>query len=121
MATGEGGGGVRGGSIGGSEGVNGELGDGRGGTRGGQGDGSGLDHNRQRGFAQVRNMVNRFEAPSMNEIRARQEAVVANFLTFFQRKNTLVVELYRHCFYKSKPNKEKLPSLFIKICVLCLI
>ena len=104
----EGGGVVRGGSIGGSEGVNGELGDGRGGTRGGQGDGSGLDHNRQRGFAQVRNMVNRFEAPSMNEIRARQEAVVANFLTFFQRKNTLVVELYMHCFYKLKPNKEKI-------------
>ena len=75
---------------------------------GGNVDGSGLAANRQRGFGQRRNLVNRFEAPSMNEIRARQEAVVANFLTFFQRKNTLVVELYRHCFYKSKPNKERI-------------
>ena len=52
MATGEVGGGVRGGSIWGSGGVNGELSDGRGGTRGGQVDGSGLDANRQRGFGQ---------------------------------------------------------------------
>ena len=40
-------------------------------------------------------------------MRARQEATVAKFLTFFQRKNTLVIELYMHCFYKQKPTQDK--------------
>ena len=106
MATGGGGGRV--GSTGVSEEVHGDFGDKRGGVRGGQVDSSGLAANRQRGFGLRRNLNSRFEAPSMNEIRARQEAVVSNFLTFFQRKSTLVVELYVHCFYKLKPNKERI-------------
>ena len=105
MATGGEGG--RFGSTGVSEGVHGDFGDKRGG-RGGHVDSAGLVSNRQRGFGLRGNLNSRFEAPSMNEMRAKQEAVVSNFLTFFQRKSTLVIELYRHCFYKLKPNKEKI-------------
>ena len=105
MATGGEGG--RFGSTGVSEGVHGDFGDKRGG-RGGHEDSSGLESNRQRGFGLRGNLNSRFEAPSMNEMRAKQEAVVSNFLTFFQRKSTLVIELYRHCFYKLKPNKERI-------------
>ena len=74
------------------------------------GQGDGLHPDRPRGFAhlQRRQYQSRFEAPSVNDLRARQEATVADFLTFYQRKNTLVVDLYKHCFYKLKPNQGKI-------------
>ena len=72
--------------------------------------GDGLHPNRPRGFAhlQRRQFPSSFEAPSVNDLRARQEATVAKFLTFYQRKSSLVVELYKHCFYSLKPNQDKI-------------
>ena len=96
-----GGEGGRFGSTGVSEGVHGDFGDKRGG-RGGHVDSAGLVSNRQRGVGLRGNLNSRFEAPSMNEMRAKQEAVVSNFLTFFQRKR-------------------RLQNLFTRICVLHLI
>ena len=121
MDSGEGGGVVKVGNAGGGGGALGERGVNGGGGGTGQVDGSGLDPNRRRGFAhlQTRQIHNRFEAPSIKEMRAKQEAVVAKFLTFFQRKNTLVVELYMHCFYKLKPTQDKIAkSIYQDLCPL---
>ena len=74
--------------------------DGRFGIRGGfngqrnrQNDG--LNPNRQRGFVPAK----RIETPTLNDMRARQGAVVGKFLNFMQRKNTVVIELYERAFY----------------------
>ena len=48
-------------------------------------------------------MSYRLETTTLKEMRAKQGAVVSKFLTFFQRKSTLVIELYSKCFYNSKP------------------
>ena len=48
-----------------------------------------VNPNRRRGFWQ-----NRFETPSLNEMKAKQGAIVAKLMTFFQRKCTLVIEMY---------------------------
>ena len=41
-------------------------------------------------------------------MRAKQGAVVSKFLTFFQQKNTLVIELYAKCFYNQKPQSDRI-------------
>ena len=93
---GEGGGGVTG-SLGvgfvGAGGVSGASGF-VGGRSSGMRNQPGLNPNRVRGF----------ETPSLNDMRARQGAIVAKFMTFFKRKCSLVVEMYQHAFYKQKPN-----------------
>ena len=66
---------------------------------GGSSDGDGLNPNRQRGFGQ-----RRIETPTLNEMRARQGAVVGKFMNFMHRKNTLVIEIYERAFYNKKPN-----------------
>ena len=63
------------------------------------GDGSGLNPARQRGFG---------GAPSLSDLKARQGAIVARFMTFFQRKTSLVTELYNTVFYKQKPTWDKI-------------
>ena len=68
-------------------------------------DRAGLNPNRQRGFD-----VNfpRMETPTLSDMRARQGAIVAKFLTFFQRKSSLVIELYNGVFYRQKPTWDKI-------------
>ena len=48
------------------------------------------------------------ETPTLNEMRARQGAIVAKFMTFFRRKSTLVIELYEKSFYQQKPTWDKI-------------
>ena len=33
---------------------------------------------------------------------------MAKFINFFQRKSTLVIEMYEHTFYRQKPNWDKI-------------
>ena len=110
-------GGVRGGggvdsSVGGSNRQeNVSFGNGRGNNGGVRRDGhdhqSGLNPNRQRGFGES---FPRIETPRLTDMRAKQGAVVARFLTFFQRKSSLVVELYNTVFYKQKPTWDKIAN-----------
>ena len=44
-------------------------------------DRSGLKPNRQKGFGN--NVIGRIETPSLNEMKAKQGAIVARFITFF--------------------------------------
>ena len=64
----------------------------------------GLNPQRQRGFVPTR----RIETPTLNDMRARQGAVVGKFMNFMHRKNTLVIELYERAFYTRKPNWDQL-------------
>ena len=52
--------------------------------------------------------MKRVETPSLSEMRARQGAIVAKFMTFFQRKTSLVVEMYNQAFYRQKPTWDKI-------------
>ena len=63
------------------------------------GDGSGLNPSRQRGFSGV---FPRIDTPQLSDMKAKQGAIVARFLTFFQRKSSLVIELYNASFYRQK-------------------
>ena len=108
--------GMRGQSAGGVNGGHGawnqhEGGRGAGGVTGGQGSGmryqTGLNPSRVRGF-NGQYTANRFETPSLNEMRAKQGAIVAKFMTFFKRKSTLVIEMYETSFYRQKPNWDKI-------------
>ena len=66
----------------------------------------GLNPNRQRGFGPTR----RIETPTLNDMRARQGAVVGKFMNFMHRKNTLVIEIYERAFYSKKPNCDQLAN-----------
>ena len=73
----------------------------------------GLHPLRPRGFVNTR-----VETPSLNDMRAKQKAIVAKFMTFFQRKSTLVIELYEHAFYRHKPNWEKIAEfIYSDLCM----
>ena len=65
----------------------------------------GLNPNRQRGFG-----PRRIETPTLNDMRARQGAVVSKFMNFMQRKNTVVIELYEKAFYTRRPTWESLAN-----------
>ena len=65
----------------------------------------GLNPNRQRGFG-----LKRIETPTLNDMRARQGAVVSKFMNFMQRKNTVVIELYEKAFYTRRPTWESLAN-----------
>ena len=69
-------------------------------------DNSGLNPNRQKGFAPTFN--NRIETPTLSGMRAKQQSIVARFMTFFQRKNTMVIEMYEAAFYRQKPTMDKI-------------
>ena len=64
----------------------------------------GLNPNRQRGFGAA--TLRRIETPTLNDMRARQGAVVGKFMNFMQRKNTVVIDLYDRAFFAKKPNWE---------------
>ena len=76
-------------------------------------DGSGLNPNRVRGFGMQQGSA-RLETPSVNDLRAKQGAIVSKFMTFLQRKNSLVVELYESAFYQRKPNWDSLAEFIYK-------
>ena len=67
----------------------------------------GLNPNRQKGFDM---QFPRIETPRLTDMKAKQSAIVARFLTFAQRKSSLVVELYNTVFYKQKPNWDKIAN-----------
>ena len=105
-----GGGAGRGGYSGGEHAV-GARGAGLGNVDGGNGGGlgvmnqPGLNPYRSRGFGMGQARV---ETPSLNDMRARQGAIVAKFMTFFQRKCSLVIEMYEGAFYRQKPNWDRI-------------
>ena len=74
-------------------------------------DESGLNRNRIRGFG-VQHPAGgrgaRVETPTLNEMKAKQGAIVAKFMTFFRRKSTCVIEMYEQSFYKQKPTWDKI-------------
>ena len=41
-------------------------------------------------------------------MKAKQGAIVAKLMTFFQRKCTLVIEMYVASFYRQKPNWDRI-------------
>ena len=109
----------RGGGVGG---VNGDGGGwvsgghrGRGGYNQGSDTGSGgnrprvndgLNPNRQRGF----NWQARIDTPTLNDMKAKQGAVVSKFMTFMNRKNSVMIELYERAFYNKKPGWDNLAN-----------
>ena len=80
-----------------SEGNGGGVGMHRNNARGRDG---GLNPNRQRGFGAAASR--RIETPTLNDMRARQGAVVGKFINFMNRKNTIVIELNDRVFYSKK-------------------
>ena len=76
---------------------------------------NGLNPNRQRGFGAT---VRRIETPTLNDMRARQGAVVGKFMNFMQRKNTVVIDLYDRAFFSKRPNWEQLANfVYNDLCV----
>ena len=73
----------------------------------------GLNPNRQRGFSD-QHVTARVETPSLNEMRAKQGALVSRFMTFFQRKCSLVIEMYEASFYRRKPDWDKIAEFIYK-------
>ena len=71
-----------------------------------KGGSDGLNPNRQRGF----NWQTRIETPTLNDMRAKQGAVVSKFMTFMNRKNTIMIELYERAFYNKKPGWDNLAN-----------
>ena len=78
-------------------------------------DQSGLNPRRIRGFGGLqRNNNSQAESPSLNDMRARQSAIVAKVMTFYKRKSTLVIEMYEGCFYKQKPRWDQIANFIYK-------
>ena len=75
--------------------------------RGQGGSGAVLNPSRPRGFNE-RTAQSRLETPTLSEMRLRQKAIVARFMTFFQRKNSLVIEMYETAFFRQKPTMDKI-------------
>ena len=69
----------------------------------------GLNPNRQRGFG-AGAPIKRIETTTLNDMRARQGAVVGKFMNFMQRKNTVVVDLYDKAFFAKRPTWEQLAN-----------
>ena len=75
----------------------------------------GLNPNRQRGFGAATSK--RIEAPTLNDMRARQGAVVGKFMNFMHRKNTIVIELYNRAFFSKRPSWESLANfIYSNLC-----
>ena len=75
----------------------------------------GLNPNRQRGFGAT---ITRIETTTLNDMRARQGAVVGKFMNFIQRKNTVVIDLYDRAFFAKRPTWEQLANfVYNDLCV----
>ena len=68
--------------------------------------GDGLNPNRQKGF----NWQGRIETPTLNDMKAKQGAIVSKFMTFSNRKNTAMIELYERAFYNKRPGWDSLAN-----------
>ena len=66
----------------------------------------GLNPSRQRGF----NWQQRIITPTLNDMRAKQGAVVSKFMTFMNRKNSVKIELYEKAFYNKKPGWDSIAN-----------
>ena len=77
-------------------------------------DNSGLNPNRIRGFGTSNSSEKVVDTPSLNQMRAKQGAIVAKFMTFFKRQSTLVIEMYEACFYKNKPKWDQIADFVYK-------
>ena len=83
-------------------------------------DQSGLNPNRIRGFGGISGDKggttgdSGVETPSLNQMMAKQGAIVAKFMTFFKRKSSLVIEMYEACFYKEKPKWDQIADFVYK-------
>ena len=78
-------------------------------------DNSGLNPNRIRGFgSNSGDSSTRIDTPSLNEMRAKQGAIVAKFMTFFKRKSSAVIEMYEACFFKEKPKWDQIADFIYK-------
>ena len=64
------------------------------------------DFRSQRGF----DVQSRIETPTLNDMKAKQGAIVSRFMTFADRKNTVMVELYERSFYIKKPGWDSLAN-----------
>ena len=109
MSRGGGGvGGDRGGGGGGQRGRGGAYNQGNDGGPGGVRHrvNDGLNPNRQRGF----NWQARIDTPTLNDMKAKQGAVVSKFMTFMNRKNSVTIELYERAFYNRKPGWDNLAN-----------
>ena len=72
--------------------------------------GDGLNPHRQKGFGAAASR--RIETPTLNDMRARQGAVVSKFMNFMLRKNTIVIDLYNRAFFNKKPNWDNVATLW---------
>ena len=67
-------------------------------------DSSGLNPDRQRGFQPSA----RVTTTTLNDMRAKEGALVSRFMTFHYRKNTFVFDLYEKVFFTTKPTGDKI-------------
>ena len=94
-------------------------GGGRGGAGSSRGDSDkgqgvfGLNPRRPKGFVDMA-APSRLETPTLSDMRAKQRSIVARFMTFFQRKNSLVIEMYESAFYRQKPTMDKIAEFVYK-------
>ena len=56
----------------------------------------------------------RNDAPSVAGLQLQRSTTVSKFLTFFQRKNTVVVEIYSQAFYARRPTWEDMAEFVYK-------
>ena len=76
-------------------------------------DSSGLNPDRQRGFQQGA----RVTTTTLNDMRAKEGALVSRFMTFLNRKNTFVFDLYEKAFFTTKPTGDKIADfLYNDVC-----
>ena len=68
--------------------------------------GDGLNPNRLRGFGGQ----SRIETSTLNDMKAKQGAIVSKFMTFANRKNTVMIELYERAFYNRRPGWDSLAN-----------
>ena len=52
----------------------------------------------------------RIDTPTLNDMKAKQGAVVSKFMTFMNRKNSVMIELYERAFYNKKPGWDNLAN-----------
>ena len=55
-------------------------------------------------------MSGRIETPTLNDMQAKQGAVVSKFLTFLNRKKSLMIELYERAFYAKRPGWDQVAN-----------
>ena len=83
-------------------------------------DESGLNADRQRSFSsQDRHKIDtRVPTSNLNDMQAKEGALVSKFMTFLCRKNTFVFDLYEAAFYRSKPTFDVISEFIFKdLCI----